>query len=42
MKAPKASKLMPPRDSVQYHRLKDKGAAGDAQRQKMRETVPFV
>jgi hypothetical protein len=38
----KASKLMPPRDSVQYHRLKDKGAAGDAQRQKMRETVPSL
>ncbi len=38
----KASKLMPPRDSVQYHRLKDKGAAGDAQRQKMRDTVPSL
>jgi mono/diheme cytochrome c family protein len=38
----KASKLMPPRDSVQYHRLKGKGATGDVQRQKMRDTVPSL
>ena len=38
----KASKLMPPRDSVQYHRLKEKGATGDVQRQKMRDTVPSL
>ena len=33
----KASKLMPPRDSVQYQKLK---SAGPEYRQKMRETVP--
>lgn len=33
----KASKLMPPRDSVQYQKLKK---AGPEYRQKMRETVP--
>ena len=32
-----ASKMMPPRDSVQYEKLK---AAGDTARQQMRDTVP--
>jgi hypothetical protein len=36
----KASKLMPPRDSPQYRKMKEAGAAADAAREKMRETVP--
>ncbi len=36
----KASKLMPPSDSVQYHTLKESGPSGDTLRQQMRETVP--
>ena len=38
----KASKLMPPRDSVQYHKMKQAGAASDKARQQMRELVPSL
>jgi hypothetical protein len=36
----KATKLMPPRDSSQYHAFKAAGAEGDKARRKMRELVP--
>jgi hypothetical protein len=39
-KTDKASKLMPPGDSAQYHALADKGAEGEKTRAKMRELVP--
>ena len=35
----KASKLMPPRDAIQYEKLKQ---AGDKTRQQMRDTVPSL
>lgn len=36
----KASKLMPPRDSVQYHRWQQAAAGAAEERKKMRELVP--
>lgn len=36
----KASTLMPPRDSVQYHKWQEAGAAGNEERAKMRELIP--
>lgn len=39
-KTDKASKLMPPRDSAQYHAFEETGAAGEKTREKMRELVP--
>ena len=36
----KSSKLMPPRDSVQYHRWQQAGAGAVDERNKMRELVP--
>ena len=38
----KASKLMPPRDSVQYQRMKAAGEAGEKDRQAMHDTVPSL
>ncbi len=38
----KASKLMPPRDSVQYQQLKAAGAAGEKSVATMRDTVPSL
>ena len=39
-KTDKASKLMPPADSAQYHAIEDAGAAGKQAREKMRDLVP--
>jgi len=38
----KASKLMPPRDAIQYHKLQQMGTAGQQARQQMRDTVPSL
>ena len=39
-KTDKASKLMPPRDSAQYHAFAEAGATSEKTREKMRELVP--
>lgn len=38
----KASKLMPPRDSLQYEKMKSAGEAGEKARRAMRDTVPSL
>lgn len=38
----KASKLMPPRDSLQYEKMKSAGEAGEQARRAMRDTVPSL